>query len=53
VEDPRVRTYRAAEVRLEAAGVPAYADGEPLAPLPLVLTCVPGALTVLAPGRRV
>jgi diacylglycerol kinase (ATP) len=52
VEDPRVRTYRATEVRLEAAGVRAYADGEPLAPLPLVLTCVPGALTVLAPGRR-
>jgi diacylglycerol kinase (ATP) len=52
VEDPRVVTYRAAEVRLEAPGVVAYADGEPLAPLPLVLTCVPGALRVLAPGQR-
>jgi diacylglycerol kinase (ATP) len=52
VEDPRVETYRAARVRLEAAGVSAYADGEPLAPLPVVVTCVPGALTVLAPGRR-
>jgi diacylglycerol kinase (ATP) len=53
VEDPRVTTYRAAEVRLEAPGVVAYADGEPLAPLPLTLTCVPGALRVLAPGRAV
>jgi diacylglycerol kinase (ATP) len=52
VDDPRVTTYRAAEVRLEAPGVVAYADGEPLAPLPLVLTCVPGALSVLAAGRR-
>jgi diacylglycerol kinase (ATP) len=52
VDDPRVATYRAAEVRLDAPGVLAYADGEPLAPLPLVLTCVPGALSVLAPGRR-
>jgi diacylglycerol kinase (ATP) len=52
VDDPRVSTYRAREVRLEAAGVMAYADGEPLAPLPLVLTCVPGALRVLAPGQR-
>jgi diacylglycerol kinase (ATP) len=52
VEHPLVTTYRAAEVRLDAPEVTAYADGEPLAPLPLVLTCVPGALTVLAPGRR-
>jgi diacylglycerol kinase (ATP) len=52
VDDPRVTTYRAAEVRLEAPGVSAYADGEPLAPLPLTLRCVPGALNVLAPGLR-
>jgi diacylglycerol kinase (ATP) len=52
VDHPLVTTYRAAQVRLEAPAVTAYADGEPLAPLPLVLTAVPGALTVLAPGLR-
>jgi diacylglycerol kinase (ATP) len=52
VDHPRVSTYRAAEVRIEAAGVTAYADGERLGPLPLTMTCVPGALSVLAPGHR-
>jgi diacylglycerol kinase (ATP) len=52
VDHPLVSTYRAAEVRIESPGVTAYADGERLGPLPLTLTCVPGALTVLAPGHR-
>jgi diacylglycerol kinase (ATP) len=52
VAHPLVSTYRAAEVRIEAPGVTAYADGERLGPLPVTLTCVPGALTVLAPGHR-
>jgi diacylglycerol kinase (ATP) len=44
-----VTVRRAREVKLEAPGVVAYADGERFAPLPLTCTCVPGALTVLAP----
>jgi diacylglycerol kinase (ATP) len=49
VQRPEVTVRRAREVRLESAGVIAYADGERFAPLPLTCTCVPGALTVLAP----
>ncbi len=49
VQRPEVTVRRAREVRLESPGVIAYADGERFAPLPLTLTCVPGALTVLAP----
>lgn len=45
---PAVSTRRARTVTLEASGVTAYADGEPLGPLPLTCTCVPGALRVLA-----
>jgi diacylglycerol kinase (ATP) len=46
---PEVTVRRAREVRLESPGVVAYADGERFAPLPVTCTCVPGALTVLAP----
>ena len=46
---PEVTVRRAKVVRLESPGVIAYADGERLAPLPVTCTCVPGALTVLAP----
>jgi diacylglycerol kinase (ATP) len=44
---PAVRTYRASEVRLVCAGVTAYADGEPVSPLPVRIRCEPGALAVL------
>ena len=47
VTDPRVRTYRAKQVRLHADGIIAYADGERVGPLPLEITCVPGALRLL------
>jgi diacylglycerol kinase (ATP) len=46
---PAVKSYRARSVRLESAGVNAYADGEFLAELPVECVCVPGALRVLAP----
>jgi diacylglycerol kinase (ATP) len=49
VELPEVSCRQAREVRLESPGVVAYADGERFAPLPLTCTCMPGALTVLAP----
>jgi len=47
VQSPRVSVHEAREVILESPGVPAYADGEPIGPLPVTATCVPGALRVL------
>jgi diacylglycerol kinase (ATP) len=48
VPHPRVRQLRGKQVRLEAPGVTAYADGERLGPLPVEIGIRPGALTVLA-----
>jgi diacylglycerol kinase (ATP) len=33
----------------DAPDLPAYADGEPIGPLPVTTTCVPGAMRVLVP----
>ncbi|MFI1800558.1 diacylglycerol kinase [Streptomyces sp. NPDC020379] len=52
---PAVTVHRAAEVTLEAPGTTGYADGEPLGPLPLTATAVPGAVRLLgarATGAR-
>jgi diacylglycerol kinase (ATP) len=46
---PAVSTYRARRVSLAAPGVTTYADGEPIAPLPLTVEAVPAALRVLVP----
>ncbi|MGP3751360.1 diacylglycerol kinase [Streptomyces sp. IBSNAI001] len=46
---PAVTVHRVSSIELAAAGVTAYADGEPLGALPLTATCVPGAVRVLAP----
>lgn len=48
ITDPRVVVHRAASVRIEAAGVVAYADGERIAPLPVDIEMDAGALRVLA-----
>ncbi len=45
--DPRVTSHRARHVRVDAAGVIGYADGERIAPLPLTVDCVPGAVRLL------
>nr|WP_296070175.1 diacylglycerol kinase family protein [uncultured Actinoplanes sp.] len=47
VTDPRVRVFRARRVRLHAEGIVGYADGERVGPLPLDVTCVPGAVRLL------
>ncbi|GAA4476663.1 diacylglycerol kinase [Rhodococcus olei] len=47
VELPDVQTFRSRRVRLEAPGITAYADGEPVAPLPIDIQAVPGAGRVL------
>ncbi|MEF9881928.1 diacylglycerol kinase family protein [Streptomyces sp. P9-A4] len=49
LDHPKVTTYRVRSLTLDAPGTTGYADGEPLGPLPLTVTCVPGALRVLAP----
>ena len=51
VTHPAVEIVRGRQVRLEAHGIVAYADGERFAPLPITVETVPGAVTVLAPGR--
>ncbi len=44
---PAVRTLKAREIHIAGEDLPVYADGEPLGRLPVDVTCVPGALTVL------
>jgi diacylglycerol kinase (ATP) len=46
-----VTVHRAARVQLSAEGVTSYADGEPVAPLPVTAECVRGAVRVLGAGR--
>jgi diacylglycerol kinase (ATP) len=47
VESPLVDTYRAKTIEIVSDGITAYADGERICPLPITITCVPGALTLL------
>ncbi|MFG1781122.1 diacylglycerol kinase [Rhodococcus oryzae] len=53
VDLDEVQTFRSRRVRLEAAGITAYADGERVAPLPIDIEAVPGAGSVIvgAPVR--
>jgi len=51
VDDPAVSVFRASRVELSSPGVTTWADGEPVAPLPVVAECVPGALTVVGARR--
>lgn len=46
---PEVETYRGRSIRLDAIGITAYADGDPIATLPITVDVVPGALRVLVP----
>jgi diacylglycerol kinase (ATP) len=47
-----VTVHRAVRVELSCPGVTTYADGEPVVPLPATAECVPGAVRVVATGRR-
>jgi diacylglycerol kinase (ATP) len=51
VDEPSVQVFRASRVELACPGVTTWADGEPVAPLPVVAECVPGALGVLGARR--
>lgn len=46
--EPEVRITRVQRVRVDADGIVAYADGERVGPLPVEVSVVPGALSVLA-----
>jgi diacylglycerol kinase (ATP) len=50
IENAAVTVHRAARVELTSPGVTTYADGEPVAPLPAVAECVPGALRIVGTG---
>jgi diacylglycerol kinase (ATP) len=50
VYHPLVSAYRAREIRLAAADIVAYADGERCLPLPATITAIPGGLRLLATG---
>jgi len=51
VDSPSVQVFRAARVELACPGVTTWADGEPVAPLPVVAECVPGSLQVIGARR--
>jgi diacylglycerol kinase (ATP) len=48
IDHPAVRSFRAKTVGIEAEGIVAYVDGERASPLPVTVTAVSGALTLLA-----
>jgi diacylglycerol kinase (ATP) len=53
VTHPAIEIRQAATIRLDAPGIHAYVDGEPLGWLPRTFTAVPNALRVLVPnGKR-
>jgi diacylglycerol kinase (ATP) len=47
VNSPLVETHRARTIEIVSEGITAYADGERICPLPITITCVPGALRLL------
>lgn len=47
---PEVRSRRVRTVTIEATGLTAYADGDPLGALPLRIDAVPAAVTVFSPS---
>jgi len=48
VTHPQYEHHRVREVTLAAPGIVTYADGERFGPLPMTVSCAPGALSVLA-----
>jgi diacylglycerol kinase (ATP) len=49
VDHPKVHHFTGCSITVAAPGIVAYADGERIAPLPLTVEVVPGALRVLVP----
>ncbi len=49
---PVVDTFRCRDITVASPGVRAYADGEPVAPLPVSCSMAPGAIRVLVPDAH-
>jgi diacylglycerol kinase (ATP) len=47
IEHPKVRQRRVTSITIDAPGIVCYADGERISALPVTLTAVPGALSLL------
>jgi len=47
VQSPLVETHRARTIEIVSEGITAYADGERICPLPITISCVPGALQMV------
>jgi diacylglycerol kinase (ATP) len=47
VRHPKVRQRRVTSITLDAPGIVCYADGERVSALPVTVTAVPGALSLL------
>jgi YegS/Rv2252/BmrU family lipid kinase len=53
LDEPSVRAFRAAELRIAAdRPLTLYADGDPIAELPALVRCLPGAVNVLVPPGK-
>ncbi|MFH5207637.1 diacylglycerol kinase [Antrihabitans spumae] len=52
IELPEVQTFRTTSIRVESAGITAYADGEPIGPLPVEISVLPRHLSILTPSRK-
>lgn len=49
VNHPKFHRWRGKKITIVASGITAYADGEPIAPLPLTVEVVPSALRIITP----
>lgn len=49
VNHPMFHRWRGTKISIAASGITAYADGEPIAPLPLTVEVAPAALRIITP----
>jgi diacylglycerol kinase (ATP) len=52
VAKPQVQVVRTTGLRIESAGINAYADGDHLGPLPADVSLLPGAVSVFVPAGQ-
>lgn len=49
IHHPKFHRWRGKQITIAAQGITAYADGEPIAPLPLTVEVAPAALRIITP----